>query len=66
MGSIWLIVRLQGTSVPFSGATATKLMGNRPADFVLSEEGAVLQGRLWEQTMEILSAIEPEIARAFS
>jgi hypothetical protein len=52
--------------VSILSGTTVELIQNRPADFMGSEEGAVLQSQLWVQTMEILNVIEPSIARSLS
>jgi hypothetical protein len=36
---------------------------SRPSELVLSEDGRKLQGRLWEQTMKKLNAIQPGIEK---
>ena len=37
-----------------------------PADWILTEEGAKLQRRVYEQTMDVLEKIEPGISKNFS
>jgi len=57
---VWAAVGGAGREFELRGAYVNKADIDEVSDYVLSDDGAVAQRRIWEETVEILSRVDPK------
>jgi len=59
---VWAAVGGEDQRDELKGAYISSSQINEPSDVVLGEEGKVLEGRVWDDTMKILFKLSPKVA----
>jgi len=57
---VWAAVGGAGREFELRGAYVSKADVQEVSDYVLSDDGVVAQRRIWEESAEILSQVEPK------
>jgi len=60
---VWGAVGGQGREEELKGAYISDSDVREPSDYVIGEEGKIVQDRAWDDTMKILSKISPKVTQ---